>query len=167
VLPPALQLLDTVLVRLGGLEGVLGYIPLSRSAGIPRLGLTALLPPYGRASPAGGRVDFLVMGLCYLLNLDVPPYGRASPAGGMLGLWAFHLMALLEQGLFNPPVADSRWTRACRGCRISAIRRTGAAAGESAVGRADLFRGRVALDRAAVSLRRGSGRLAGRVEWSA
>jgi len=73
VLPPALQLLDTVLVRLGGLEGVLGYIPLSRSAGIPRLGLTALLPPYG----------------------------RASPAGGMLGLWAFHLMALLEQGLFS------------------------------------------------------------------
>ncbi|MBM4046291.1 MAG: hypothetical protein FJ279_14365 [Planctomycetes bacterium] len=64
---------------------MLGYIPLSRSAGIPRLGVTVLL-----------RVDFLVMGLCYLLNLDV-----------MLGLWAFHLMALLEQGLFNLFAVDA------------------------------------------------------------
>ncbi len=61
------------------LTGIFDSYPLSRYAVIPRLSVGTYL-----------KVDFLIMGLCYLVNLDV-----------LLGVWVFHLICLFEQGIFN------------------------------------------------------------------
>jgi hypothetical protein len=66
-------------IQFWNLSGVLDYYPLSRYVVLPRLWVGTYV-----------KIDFLVMGLCYLVNLDV-----------LLGVWVFHLVGLLEQGFFN------------------------------------------------------------------